>query len=183
MSLRAPLIATVSGFSFNVGADRKKQPIAIPNYVGRPLFMSAASNGVTLTIDISDIPPAAPPATPVANATRADVTIVHALTKVSFPIEGIAYRANTEIELKMRVSSDLSDAGLFVRETVPEAATDIDLTFVLIETADAAEPKLRLEWITDPISIEQAENRPSASLLPPHPMGGSTLGPMGFGTP
>jgi hypothetical protein len=176
---RVPLNATISAISLELGGQNLLVPISVPNYRGRPLFLRAGSDGTTLTLGISDIP-GPDPETPAHMATKADITITHKDVTVRQTVNGITFNPPQPLELKMKVNSNLKDAVLVVREAESEAVTDIDLTFVLVESANPTEPRLKLEWIKNPISISNAAKLSSALVVPQDQAPGSTVGPMGF---
>jgi hypothetical protein len=184
MSVKPPLKTVISTLHVDVGAQHVQHPLASPDYRGRPLFLRATSDGTTLKLDVSD-QKTPDPGTPAAGARRAEITVVQDTTRSTWTIDPFTYVGGSDLELKMNVRSDLSEAVLFIRDKVADDENNFDLTYVLIEAANAGapEPRLRLEWITDPISIEGGDKRTLASIVEPDPTFGGTLGPMGMATP
>lgn len=189
--MRSPMNATISNVVLTFGsAGPQNRPVAIPGYKGRPLFMTAKSDGTTLTIDISNTKQSVDPGPPTMKSSIADVTITYVdiddtnkpSTKQHFTIDPLVFDPPTPLQLKMKVSSNLNDAALIIEEVPLAKTTDIDLTFVLIE-GNLPEPRLQLEWIDPPVTIDQGDTRTVASIVPRLKQQGSTLGPMGMGSP
>jgi hypothetical protein len=189
-----PLSATIIGCTLRLGGTEYPQSVFIPGYTGEAFFLTIQSDGATLTATVSD-QKAPDPAPALQGARRADVTLTYKGMTAHWTIDPFVYNPPPvppppapqpgPPELKMWLSPDRQLAFLSIIGPQAHGEEDSKLTFVMIQSADPADLSYRVEWIKNPIYVDKASGRATASIVAPHhdPGNGGAMGPMGLATP
>lgn len=190
MNTKPQLIATIADATVTASSRVYPHFVGIEDYVGKPLYCYTTEAAPVLTVLVTneDVPGRTNDPT-TAQVDRLDITV--RLSKPGKTSEvgwsqqlapGYELPANSRLSIGMRLESDLRTAHLQITDRRRQVAdTDARLYFILVR--EDPKSQYRIEWVSNEIYVENAQQRIDASVVPPLPNDPGILGPMGLATP